>query len=64
MSEPVYLVDDDDAVREALALLLRTVGLEVRGFASPAALLASVHSLDPGCLILDIRMPGMSGSRP
>lgn len=61
MNEPVYLVDDDDAVREALTLLLRTVGLQVRGFASPAAFLASLDSLPPGCLILDIRMPGMSG---
>lgn len=61
MSLPVYLVDDDDAVRDALALLLRTVGLTVRGFASPAAFLSAVGTLAPGCLILDIRMPGMSG---
>ena len=61
MSLPVYLVDDDDAVREALSLLLRTVGLQVRGFASPEGLLASVGGLAPGCLVLDIRMPTMSG---
>ena len=61
MNHPVYLVDDDDAVREALSLLLRTVGLQVRGFSSPEGLLASVGGLAPGCLVLDIRMPTMSG---
>lgn len=61
MSHPVYLVDDDDAVREALTLLLRTVGLQVRGFSSPDGLLASIGTLVPGCLVLDIRMPMMSG---
>jgi FixJ family two-component response regulator len=61
MSLPVYLVDDDDAVREAIGLLLRTVGLQVRSFASPDALLTSIDALPPGCLILDIRMPVMSG---
>lgn len=61
MSQPVYLVDDDEAVRDGLALLLETVGLRVRGFASPAAFLAARPGLVPGCLILDIRMPGMSG---
>jgi len=61
MSLPVYLVDDDDAVREAITLLLRTVGLQVRSFASPDLFLASLATLAPGCLILDIRMPVMSG---
>ena len=61
MTLPVYLVDDDDAVREAIGLLLRTVGLQVRSFASPDAFLASLATLAPGCLILDIRMPVMSG---
>ena len=61
MSLPVYLVDDDDAVREAIALLLRTVGLPVRSFASPDAFLSAFDTLVPGCLILDIRMPVMSG---
>ena len=61
MNQQVYLVDDDDAVREALALLLRTIGLQVRSFASPDAFLSAAACLAPGCLILDIRMPGMSG---
>lgn len=61
MTLPVYLVDDDDAVREAITLLLRTIGLQVLSFASPDGLLASIDTLAPGCLILDIRMPLMSG---
>jgi FixJ family two-component response regulator len=61
MSLPVYLVDDDDAVREGLSLLLRTVGLDVRSFAAPTSFLATLDRLDPGCLILDIRMPQISG---
>lgn len=61
MTCPVYLVDDDDAVRKALTLLLETVGIDVRAFASPELLLARIDTLDPGCLILDIRMPVISG---
>lgn len=61
MSYPVYLVDDDDAVRRALSLLLSTVGLEVTAFADPQAFLAQISALPPGCMILDIRMPTISG---
>lgn len=61
MIHPVYLVDDDEAVRHALALLLSTVGIKVMGFADPQAFLAQVPRLAPGCLILDIRMPAISG---
>jgi FixJ family two-component response regulator len=61
MIHPVYLVDDDEAVRKALALLLSTVGIGVTGFADPQAFLAQVPKLGPGCLILDIRMPAISG---
>lgn len=61
MKYSVYLVDDDDAVRDALSLLLRTVGIDVRGFASPQAFLGALVALRPGCLILDIRMPMISG---
>ncbi len=61
MSYPVYLVDDDDAVRRALSLLLSTVGLEVTAFADPQAFLAQISGLPPGCMILDIRMPTISG---
>lgn len=61
MSNYVYLVDDDAAVRNALSLLLETVGLDVRSFASPEVFLSQAAELPPGCLILDIRMPTISG---
>jgi FixJ family two-component response regulator len=61
MTNHVYLVDDDEAVRDALSLLLETVGLNVRSFASPETFLMQAADLTPGCLILDIRMPAISG---
>ncbi len=61
MTNHVYLVDDDEAVRNALSLLLETVGLNVRSFASPEIFLIQAPDLVPGCLILDIRMPAISG---
>lgn len=61
MKSYVYLVDDDAAVRDALSLLLETVGLNVRSFASPETFLNQAADLPPGCLILDIRMPAISG---
>jgi FixJ family two-component response regulator len=61
MTSHVYLVDDDEAVRRALSLLLSTVGITVVDFADPQAFLVQVPKLEPGCLILDIRMPAISG---
>jgi FixJ family two-component response regulator len=61
MSPPVYLVDDDAAVRDALCLLLSTVGMKAMAFHGPEEFLQSLPSLQPGCLILDIRMPVISG---
>jgi FixJ family two-component response regulator len=61
MSNYVYLVDDDEAVRKALSFLLETVGLSVSSFASPESFLNQALNLPPGCLILDIRMPVISG---
>ncbi|EJC61557.1 response regulator receiver protein [Alcaligenes faecalis subsp. faecalis NCIB 8687] len=61
MRYPVYLLDDDEAVRRALSLLLSTVDIHVTEFADPQAFLAQVAKLAPGCLILDIRMPVISG---
>lgn len=57
----VYVVDDDDAVRDSLALLLRSVGLQALTFASAQDFLAQAESCVGGCLVLDIRMPGLSG---
>ena len=57
----IYLVDDDVSVREGVADLLRSVGLRVEAFASPKEFLDRKRSDAPGCLILDIRLPGPSG---
>lgn len=58
---PVYLVDDDEAVREALSLLLRTYGLTVETCGDPTAFLARLDRSRPGCLLVDLRMPAISG---
>ncbi len=57
----VYLVDDDAPVREALSLLLRTYGMNVESFGDPTTFLAHVDPARPGCLLLDLRMPMISG---
>jgi FixJ family two-component response regulator len=57
----VYVVDDDTSVREAIRSLLRSVGLHVETFASAQAFLRSKRPDVPGCLVLDVRMPKLSG---
>lgn len=57
----VYLIDDDEAVREAIAFLLGTYGIEVETFGEPAIFLAHVQEDRPGCLVVDLRMPEVSG---
>jgi two-component system, LuxR family, response regulator FixJ len=57
----IYIVDDDEAVRDSLSLLLEARGYTVRSFAAAAEFLAAAPTLRPGCLIADIRMPGMDG---
>jgi FixJ family two-component response regulator len=57
----VYLVDDDEAVRDALGLLLRSVGLECEVFASALEFLDTYDPTRHSCLVADIRMPGLSG---
>ena len=57
----VYIVDDDDAIRSALRLLLKSVGLAAATVPSAQEFLATYEPQQPGCLILDVRMPGMSG---
>lgn len=57
----VYIVDDDDAVREALSALLGSVSLRHQSFASAEAFLGVTTPRMRGCLLLDVRMPGMSG---
>ncbi len=57
----VVIVDDDDGMRESVAEILRSVGTETVGFASTTELLASPLPDRPGCMILDVRLPGASG---
>jgi FixJ family two-component response regulator len=57
----VFVVDDDPSMREAVGSLLRSVGLEVRTFASSQDFLQSPRPDGPGCLILDVRLRGGSG---
>jgi two-component system, LuxR family, response regulator FixJ len=57
----VHVVDDDEAVRRSLALLLTSFGLTAETYSSAEALLAELDHLAPGCLVVDVRMPGMDG---
>jgi FixJ family two-component response regulator len=57
----VFIVDDDPSVRDSLQFLLESVGLEVRSFPSARDFLDGADPEAPGCLLLDVRMPGMSG---
>jgi FixJ family two-component response regulator len=57
----VFVIDDDAGVRSALQTLLRSVGLRVSTFGSPAEFLASQRPDGPSCLVLDVRLPGLSG---
>jgi FixJ family two-component response regulator len=61
MAPLVAVVDDDIAVRESLDSLIRSVGLDVRLSASAEEFLSSAHLRKPDCLVLDVRLPGMSG---
>ena len=57
----VFVVDDNAPVREAVASLLKSVGLRVRTFGSAREFLASERPDAPACLVLDMRLPGLSG---
>jgi FixJ family two-component response regulator len=57
----ITVIDDDAAIREAVQSLIRSVGLRAEGFASGPDCLQSGHLPDTACLIVDVRMPGMSG---
>jgi len=63
MSEPnpVYVVDDEEAVRESMVVLLEAHALSVGCFASAEEFLTAASSLKPGCVLADVRMPGMGG---
>jgi two-component system, LuxR family, response regulator FixJ len=57
----VFIVDDDKAIRDGIRLLVKSVGLSARSFADAREFLDHYHASEPGCLVLDVRMPGMSG---
>ncbi len=57
----ISIVDDDDAVRNSLDDLIRSIGFGTQGFPSAEAFLSSSQARDTACLILDVRMPGMNG---
>ena len=57
----VHLVDDDDAIRRSVGFMLKTSGFHVRTYESGVELLKSAPDLETGCILLDIRMPGMDG---
>lgn len=57
----IFVIDDDASMREALKNLLRSVGLEVETFGSAQEFLSGRHSEALGCLILDVRLPGLGG---
>jgi two-component system, LuxR family, response regulator FixJ len=57
----VHLIDDDEGVRHAVAFLLTTSGFAVRVYDSALSFLETVASVQPGCVVTDVRMPGMDG---
>ena len=61
LPQTVFVVDDDDAVRDSLRLLLKSAEITCQAFASAQDFLSVYDAAHPGCLVLDVRMPGMSG---
>jgi two-component system response regulator FixJ len=57
----VYIIDDDDAVRDSLSIQLESTGYEVASFPSAVGFLKIANSLQPGCVISDVQMPDMDG---
>lgn len=57
----VHVIDDDDAVRDSLALLMEAAGLTAHAYSSAEDFLAHIARAEPGCVVTDVRMPDMSG---
>lgn len=57
----IHLVDDDEAVRRSAGFMLKTSGYQVRAYVSGVELMKEAKELAPGCILLDVRMPGMDG---
>ncbi|QYJ72077.1 response regulator [Shewanella sp. FJAT-51649] len=58
---PVYLIDDDESVRRSLRFMLESYGLNIHDFDSAEAFFAAIDLSEPGCALVDVRMPGLSG---
>ena len=58
---PVHVIDDDEAVRESLLFLFDSAGLRAEAYASPLAFLDALDADAAGCVVTDVRMPGMNG---
>ncbi|MES2496574.1 MAG: response regulator [Pseudomonadota bacterium] len=61
ISNAVHIVDDDPAVRHTIATILRAAGFSPHQYATADELLGTIDSLEPGCIITDVNMPGLSG---
>ncbi len=61
LQQTVFVVDDDGPVRDSLDALIRSIGIEVEAFASAEAFLEAFDPSRAGCLVLDVRMPGIGG---
>lgn len=57
----VHVVDDDEAIRRSASFMLKTAGFQVQAHESGVALLKELRNLEPGCILLDVRMPEMDG---
>ena len=57
----VHLVDDEESIRKSAGFMLKTSGFAVQTYASGIAFLKAVKTAEPGCILLDVRMPGMDG---
>jgi two-component system response regulator FixJ len=57
----VHVIDDDEAMRDSLSFLLDTAGIRARTYESAVAFLQQAESLEPGCIVTDVRMPEMNG---
>ena len=57
----IHLIDDEEAIRRSAGFMLRTSGFEVKAYESGVAFLKEAKSADPGCILLDVRMPEMDG---
>ena len=60
-NDMVHVIDDDEAMRKSLAFLLRTAKVEVQTYESALAFLENLPKIEPGCIVTDVRMPGMNG---